>query len=86
MTPLTESELALREWGDEYAELIHIGGWCPRGGGHFWNYGDDDDAGVCGSKSFNLYLAADAADMDILPEWVRARSAKIAALNEGADK
>ena len=49
---------------------IQLGGFCPRGTrGHVWIY-TDDDAGACGSKSWDLFIEVEDEDLYLLPEWV----------------
>jgi hypothetical protein len=54
---------------------LHVGGICPRGGGHVWTYdpgGDLEAAMTCGGKSWPMTIEVeDAEELSELPDWVK---------------
>ncbi len=46
---------------------VPIGGFCIKGGGHFWNYEDGAD----GCSGWGAYIEIEPEDIHLFPEWVQ---------------
>jgi hypothetical protein len=60
---------------------FRVGGLCPRGGSHVWLI-TDEDAGACGSKSWDLFIEVEDEDVPYLLEemsWLKGAEVRPAA-------
>lgn len=48
---------------------LRIGGFCIKGGGHSYTYGEGDGADGC--DGWPMFIEVDAEDLHLFPDWIQ---------------